>query len=156
MAVQGMRNELIRCYRQYVGELRQVSEVDVLAGAGLSMAGLAVSIAGWTLYVYNETLTHGTAQFWTIRELSVGIAGLGVPVFMIGVIVLLLGNSRTTAFSLLGFVACLAAIVLFVTTYPDAWSVPGLDYSVAGVTLYGVGLLGLTFAAGAAFSCRVT
>jgi hypothetical protein len=151
-----MRNELISCYRTYIGEMREVSEVDVFTGTGLAMAGLAASVAGWALYFYSETLTHGSAAFWTTREAAVAVVGLGVPAFMLGVVVLLLGNGRTTRLSLAGFLACLGAVGLFVFTYPDAWAVTGLDASVPGVTVYGLGLLGLTFATGAAFSCRIT
>lgn len=154
--VGGMRSELVSCYRTYIGEMREVSEVDVLTGTGLAMAGLVAAAFGWGLYFYSETLQHGTVTFWTVRETAVAVTGLGVPAFMLGVVVLLLGNSWTTRLSLAGLSACLGAVGLFVVSYPDAWAVPGLDASVAGVTVYGVGLLGLTFATGAAFSCRIT
>jgi hypothetical protein len=120
------------------------------------MAGLAVSMLGWGLYAYDETLRHGTAQFWTVRELAIATAGVGVPVFMIGVVVLMLGNSRMTRVSIGGLVACLVAVMVFVSTYPDAWATPGPDASVAGTGLYALGVLALTFACGAAYSCRVT
>jgi phosphoglycerol transferase MdoB-like AlkP superfamily enzyme len=148
---------LLDCYRSYIGDLREVSTVDVFTGAGLTASGLVLALVGWGLFVWSEGVAHGTETFWTLREVSVAVAGVGVPIFLLGVVVLLVGNDRITAAALLGVALCFLTVVLFVVFYPDQWNVPGSpDYVLEGVTLYAVGVLGLAFAAGAAFSCRVS
>ncbi|WP_435065562.1 DUF7139 domain-containing protein [Halobaculum sp. EA56] len=156
MATQTPDNMLLDCYQRYVGDLEQVSEVDVYLGAGLTMGGLALSMAGWIAFLWNETATHGTAQFFAVRELTIAAVGLGIPVFVLGTVAMLLGSDRVTALGVVGLAVSVAAVLLFVVTYPRAWDAPNQFNAPTGVFLYGVGLGALLFAAGAAYSCRVT
>jgi len=147
---------LIDCYRRYIGELEDVSEVDVFVGAGLAMVGLVLAVAGWVVLAYAEAAVGVGPRFWTFREVAVIVAGLGVPTFMLGVVTMLVGNDSITAVSLAGFAICLVGVLVFAVAYPHSWNVAtGADYLLEGVTVYGLGVLGITFAAGAAFSCRV-
>lgn len=147
---------LIGCYRRYIGELEDVSEVDVFLGAGLTMVGVMLAVAGWGTLAYAEAAVEVGPGFWTFREVAVVIAGIGVPTFMLGVVTMLVGNDTVTAVSLAGFAVCLVGVLVFTIAYPHSWNVAtGADYLLEGVTVYGLGVLGITFAAGAAFSCRV-
>lgn len=148
---------LIDCYRRYIGDLDEVSEVDVYLGGGLTMGGLALSLLGWLVFLWNElTATFGTAGFYTVREVAIVATGLGIPVFLLGVITMLLGSDRVTALAGAGVVACVGAVLLFVATYPGQWDTASQFNAPIGVTLYGLGATVLVFAAGAAYSCRVT
>jgi hypothetical protein len=150
-----MQGMLLDCYTQYVGEIEEVEETNVYAGAGMLGVGFAAAVFGWLLFLWNETGTYGTEAFWTLREVSVALVGLGAPVLLLGAVTLLLGRDRVTALAMVGATACTAAVLLFVVTYPAAWDVPGALNSALGVSVYAAGLLGLAFATGAAFSCRI-
>lgn len=148
---------LIDCYRRYIGDLEEVSEVDVFLGAGLAMVGLLLAVAGWGILAYAEATVAIGPRFWTFREVAVIVAGLGVPTFMLGMVTMLVGNDSITAISLAGFAVCMVGVLVFTVAYPHSWNVAtGADYLLEGITVYGLGVLGITFAAGAAFSCRVT
>jgi hypothetical protein len=146
---------LLDCYVRYVGSLEEVEETNVYAGAALLAAGLGAALLGWLLFLWNETGTYGTQTFWTVRELSVILCGLGVPVVFLGSVTLLLGRDRVTALALAGAAACTVAVLLFAATYPEAWDRPETFNSALGVSVYAVGVLSTTFATGAAFSCRL-
>lgn len=156
MATGSPDNMLLECYQQYIGNLEEVTEVNVYAGVGLTMGGVALTLVGWYVFLWNETATYGTAQFYTLRELAIVATGLGVPVFLVGVVTMLLGNDRMTALGVVGVAVCLGAVLLFVTTYPDHWDAPGRFNAPVGVSLYGLGTAFILFATGAAYSCRVT
>ncbi|RLN01393.1 hypothetical protein [Haloarcula sp. Atlit-7R] len=156
MATEKPDNMLLDCYQRYIGSLEAVSEVDVYAGAGLTMGGLLLTVVGWGVFLWNETATYGTSQFYTVRELAIVAAGLGIPVFVLGAVAMLLGSHRTTAVAIGGTAICSAAVLLFVTTYPSQWDAPGRFNAPIGVSLYGLGLSAMLFAFGAAYSCRMT
>ena len=70
---------------------------------------------------WNElTTTFGTTGFYTVREVTFVAAGLGIPVFLLGVVTMLLGSDRVTALAGVGVAACLGAVSLFVATYPGS------------------------------------
>ena len=89
-------------------------------------------------------------------KLAIVAAGLGIPVVVLGAVAMLLGSHRTTAIATGGTVLCIAAVMLFVTTYPSQWDAPSQFNAPIGVSLYGLGLSAMLFAFGAAYSCRVT
>jgi hypothetical protein len=146
---------LLDCYTRYVGSLEEVEETNVYTGAALLAAGLGAALLGWILFLWNETGAYGTRAFWTVRELSVILCGLGIPVVLLGSVTLLLGRDRVTALALAGAAVCAVAVLLFAATYPEAWDRPETLNSALGVSVYAVGILSATFATGAAFSCRI-
>lgn len=148
---------LLDCYRTYIGSLDEVGEVDVFVGVGLTGGGLLLALVGWVAFLWNDlTAAYGTTGFYTVRELSVAAAGLGLPLLLLGVVVMMLGTDRVTAVAVVGQAVCLGAVLLFVATYPEAWNVGSHANAPIGVSLYGLGAFMLAFAAGAAYSCRVT
>jgi hypothetical protein len=157
MATEDSGTMLLDCYQRYIGELDEVTPVDVYLGGGLTMGGLALAVAGWLVFLWNElAATHGTPGFYTVREVAVVAAGLGIPVFLLGVVTMLLGSDRVTVLAGVGVAACVGAVLLFVATYPGQWDAASQFNAPVGVTLYGLGAATLVFAAGAAYSCRVT
>ncbi|WP_276271534.1 DUF7139 domain-containing protein [Haloarcula litorea] len=157
MATGNPKGMMLDCYRRYIGSIEEVSEVDVVFGMGLTMGGVALSVAGWLAFLWNETMAaYGTSGFYTVREVAIVVAGLGLPLFLLGVVTMTLGSDRMTALSLAGTAVCVGAVLLFLATYPNQWDVPAKLHAPLGVSLYGVGAGMLVFATGAAYSCRVT
>ena len=146
---------LLDCYRRYVGDLESVPEVNVYGGAALTVGGLLLALAGWIGFLVNELGEHGTPGFYATRELAIAAAGLGVAALLLGVVTLLVGTARTTALAGVGVGVCVAAVLFFVAMYPNQWDAPSQFNAPIGVSLYGLGLLTATFAAGAAYSCQV-
>jgi len=111
---------VVDCYGRYIGELEDVTEVDVFLGAGLTMVGLVLAVAGWGTLADAEAAVGVGPGFWTFREAAVIVAGIGVPVFMLGVVRMLVGNDTITAISLAGVAVRLVGVVAFTVAYPTA------------------------------------
>jgi len=156
MATSDPESMLLDCYRSYIGDLENVTAIDVFVGGGLTGGGLVLALAGWAVFLWNETTTYGTGGFYTVRELSIVAAAIGIPLFLLGVVLMLVGTDRMTAVALSGVAFCLVAVMLFVVTYPNHWDAPAQFNAPLGVSLYGLGAAALVFATGAAYSCRVT
>ena len=119
-----------------------------------ALVGLLASVGGYGLFLAAESVEYGTGAFWTYRTLAGGIAGLGLPAFLLGLVVALPEVRRNTYVSLVGSLLCAAGIVLSLATYPDQWNVAGSpDYVVETVTVYGLGAM-LRSAAGGAVNCH--
>jgi hypothetical protein len=156
MAMSSPKAMLVDCYRTYLGQLREVSEVDVWVGVGITGGGALLAVVGWLVFLWNEMGTYGGDGFYAVRELAIAGAGLGIPLLLLGVVTMLLGNDRVTMLAVAGLSVCLGAVLLFVATYPSSWDVPAQFNAPIGVSLYGLGAALITFAAGAAYGCRVT
>lgn len=142
-------NPLLALYRRYVGE--PASERDVYAGFALFFGGIALGAVGLVTFLYSAGLTPGTPFFWQLREIALAAAFLGLPAFILSVIVLLPVGRRASVAAAAGGAICLLAVAGFVAVYPEQWNVrTGADYSAQGIALYAVGLSVLVGATGSA------
>jgi len=146
---------LVECYRDLGRRIRTASGENVRVGQALALVGLLASVGGYGLFLAAESVEYGTGAFWTCRTLAGGIAGLGLPAFLLGLVVALPEVRRNTYVSLVGSLLCAAGIVLSLATYPDQRNVAGSpDYVVETVTVYGLGAMLRSAAAGGAVNCH--
>ena len=140
-------NVLFDWYARYVGE--PTDERDVYAGFGLFLGGIALGLVGIVVFLTGEAVS-GAGPAFAFREVAVVLAASGLPAALVGVVVLLPGDDRTTFVAVGGTAVCLVAVGLFVAAYPQAWNVRGADRSALGVGVYAVGLVATAAATGAA------
>lgn len=142
-------NRLLALYRRLVGE--PVSEREVYVGFALFFGGIALGVVGLVVFLYGAGLDPGDPAFWQLREVALTAAFLGLPAFVLSLVVLLPVGRRTTAVAGIGAAVCLTAVGVFVAVYPESWNVQvGADYSTQGIALYAAGLAVLVGATGSA------
>jgi hypothetical protein len=140
------RNQLLRYYRQYIGDPDRT--VDVYAGFGLFFVGLGLGIAGVVVFLYSATLS-GTA--YGLRAVAIVSGGVGAPTLLGGIVVLLPVDRRMLVVAGGGSVICAAGIVRFVSVYPNDFNVSvGPDYAAQVVGIYSVGIVAVIGATAAA------
>lgn len=145
----GSPNRLISLYRRYVGEPERAT--DVYLGFALFFGGIALGLIGFGAFLWSVTLPDGAALFWPLREIAISMAFLGLPSFILSVVVLLPVSRRVLAASSAGALLCLVAVAVFVAVYPDHWNVQvGADYSAQGIAVYAGGLALLVASTGSA------
>ena len=142
-------NVLFEWYERYIGDPE--TETDVYLGFALFFGGIALGAVGIVVFLLSAAVSGGGTPAWAIREVAMVAAAVGLPVILIGMVVLLPGDRRMTYVSIGGFAVCLVAVGLFVATYPMNWNVARTpDYSAQGVAIYAVGLVAVVGATGAA------
>jgi hypothetical protein len=140
-------NVLFETYERYIGDPE--TETDVYAGFGLFFAGVALGAVGIVVFLLSNTATGLTV--YAYREVASVAAAAGLPVLLLGIVVLLPVDRRMLYAALLGSAVCAAAIALFSWSYPYHWNVPdAADYSAQGVAVYAVGLVAVMGATAAA------
>ncbi len=145
----GSDNRLISLYRRYVGEPQR--ETDVYLGFALFFGGIALGVIGLGAFLWSVSLPAGAALFWALREIAITMAFLGLPAFILSVVVLLPVSRRVLAASSVGAFLCLVAVGVFVAVYPQNWNVQaGTDYSAQGIAVYAAGLALLVASTGSA------
>ena len=138
---------VVAWYTEHVGEPDRA--VDIYAGFGAFFAGLAMGLGGLVLFLAEGTFVAGEA-FW-LKEVSFAVGAFGLPILLLGVVVLLPVDRRALYLGVAGTVVTLAAIAIFVWAYPGDWNVDaGPDYSGTGVAIYAVGLVTVVAASGTA------
>jgi hypothetical protein len=141
-------NVLFEWYARYVGE--PTDERDVYAGFGLFFGGIALGVVGVAVFLLGAAVS-GASPAFALREIAVVLAASGLPAALVGAVVLLPGDDRTTYAAVAGTVVCLVAVAIFVASYPYAWNVARApDRSALGVGVYAVGLVVTSAATGAA------
>ncbi|WP_251341527.1 DUF7139 domain-containing protein [Haloplanus halophilus] len=142
-------NVLFEWYGRYIGDPE--TETDVYLGFALFFGGIALGAVGILVFLLSALSSGTGAPAWAIREVSMVAASVGLPLLLLGMVVLLPGDRRMTYVSLGGLAVCLVAVGLFVATYPRNWNVAwSPDYSAQGVAIYAVGLVAVVGATGAA------
>lgn len=142
-------NRLISLYRRYVGEPER--ETDVYLGFALFFGGIALGVIGLGAFLWSVSLPDGAALFWPLREIAISMAFLGLPAFILSVVVLLPVSRRVIAASSAGAFLCLVAVGVFIAVYPQNWNVQaGTDYSAQGIAVYAAGLALLVASTGSA------
>lgn len=145
----GGGGRLLALYRRYIGEPGRAA--DVYLGYALFFGGIALAAIGFVLFLWSGTLPAGTPSFWTFRELAIVTAFLGLPVFVLSVVVLLPVSRRVLYAAGTGAALCVVAVAVFVAVYPANWNVQGVaDYSAQGIAIYAAGLAFLAGSTGSA------
>lgn len=121
----------------------------VYLGTYVALTGGLLGVVSWLLYFWSFA---SDATLWTVREAAFATGPLALALVLLGFVSLLTTAHRrlsplVPAATWSGFVGCLGGLWVFVYAYPSAWNVPGTDYSLVGVSLFGVGI-GLMFLAG--------
>jgi hypothetical protein len=141
-------NVLFDWYDRYVGE--PTDERDVYAGFGLFFGGIALGLVGVVVFLLGAAVS-GASPAFALREIAVVLAAGGLPAALVGAVVLLPGDDRTTYAAVAGTAVCLLAVAVFVWAYPYQWNVAQTpDHSALGVGVYSVGLVLTAAATGAA------
>lgn len=147
-APETVSGRLLALYEQYLGEPDR--KLDVYVGFGLFFGGIALAAVGLVVFLWSSTLEPGGA-YWSLRQVAIVLAISGLPSFMLSVVVLLPVDRRIVGVATAGTLFCLAAVAVFVWSYPSNWNVARpKDYSALGVTLYGAGLAILAGGSGSA------
>jgi hypothetical protein len=146
---------VVDCYRDLANTVRSATRESARLGRALALVGIVAFVCGYGLFVAGESLQYASESFWTYRTYAGAIAGFGLPAFLYGLVVALPEVGRNSYVALVGALLCSAAILLFLATYPDQWNVAGApDYVVETVTLYGLGAMVCSAAAGGALNCH--
>lgn len=141
-------DRLLTLYRRYLGEPEQLS--DVYVGFALFFGGVTMAALGVVVFLWSSTLPPEPGLRWQLREVAISLAMLGLPAFLLSVVVLLPTDRRAVAGGATGGAISLVAVGLFVANYPRNWNVNGPDASALGVSVYAAGVVIATAAVGAA------
>ncbi|MEM4782471.1 MAG: permease [Halalkalicoccus sp.] len=149
MATDPPASVLFEWYERYIGE--PDARTDVYAGFGLFFAGTALAACGLVLFLWSASVEPGGEFYWTLRQIAIVFASLGLPAGMVGIVVLLPVSRRALYAAGAGIAVCLLAMTVFVAVYPSNWNVQGAtDYSASGIALYAGGLAVVVGSTGAA------
>jgi hypothetical protein len=111
----------------------------VLAGAGLLTAGTLALLAGIVL-AGTEMAAAWDWDIYRSRHVAGVLGGLGVPAFLLGVVVVLPASRRKRLFVALGAIIAVAGVGLFWFAYPDRWFGVTADHLTLEVALvYAIG-----------------
>jgi hypothetical protein len=131
-------NILFETYERYIGDPE--TETDVYAGFGLFFGGIALGAVGVVVFLLSSTVSGLTV--YAYREVASVAAAAGLPVLLLGIVVLLPVDRRMLYGAVAGTLVCAAAMALFVWAYPYNWNVEGVrDFSAQGVAVYAVGIV---------------
>lgn len=140
---------LFEWYERYIGE--PDARTDVYLGFGLFFGGIALAICGLAVFLGSAGVEPGSEFYWTLRQVAIVFASLGLPVGMVGIVVLLPVSRRALYAAGTGIAVCLVAMAFFLTVYPSNWNVQSAaDYSAQGIALYAGGLAIVAASTGAA------
>jgi len=149
------RKMLVDCYRDLAVTVRSATDRNARIGQAMALFGILAFLGGYGLFLAGESLGYASESYWTYRQFAGVFAGLGLPALLYGLVVALPDVGRNTYVSLVGVLLCSAAVALFFVTYPDQWNVAGSpDYVVETVTVYGLGAMLCSAAAGGAVNCH--
>ena len=149
MATDPPESVLFEWYEQYIGE--PDARTDVYAGFSLFFGGVALAVCGLALFLWSAGVEPGSTFYWTLRQVAVVFASLGLPAGMLGIVVLLPVSRRALYAAGAGLVVCLVSMAFFLAVYPSNWNVQSAtDYSAQGIALYASGLAIVVASTGAA------
>ncbi|MFB6108526.1 MAG: permease [Haloplanus sp.] len=142
-------NVLFEWYGRYIGDPE--AETDVYLGFALFFGGISLGAVGIGIFLLSALASGPNSTAFGLRQVAVVASAGGLPILLLGIVVLLPGDERMTYAAVGGLVVCLAAIALFVAVYPMHWNVDRTpDYSAQGVGIYAVGLVAVVGSTAAA------
>lgn len=139
---------LLNLYRRYLGEPDQLR--TVYTGFGLFFAGVACAAVGMGIFLWSGSFPPSGDIYWQLREVAISLTMLGLPSFLLGIVVLLPVDRRARYVGILGWLVGLVAVGLFVANYPYNWNVGGSDATATGVSVYAFAVVLSSAAVGAA------
>lgn len=149
MATDPSKSVLFEWYERYIGE--PDARTDVYAGFALFFGGIALAACGLVLFLWSASVEPGSTFYWTLRQIAVVFASLGLPAGMLGIVVLLPVSRRALYVGGAGIAVCLVSMAFFLAVYPSNWNVQNAtDYSAQGIALYASGLAVVVASTGAA------
>lgn len=129
-------NRLFSLYAKYVGE--PDSRLHVY-GYWLFLLGSVVSFLG--IVVYQLGPTDPSSQYvYIVREVSTTLAGIGLPLGLLGIVLMLPVKRRALLAAVGGAAIALGGVGLFTYVYPYNWVVTTPDYSDQVIAIYTVGV----------------
>ncbi len=137
MSGQTSGNFLYRIYRDRIGEPTTHDEVR---GYWIFLTGLALSLIGIALFLLSESAA-GASEF-TLRELSIFVAAVGLAMLVAGPIIRLPLRRWANYGAYLGQLVAFLAAVWFLIVFPQDWSVATGNQPV--IMVYGAGILIIT------------
>ncbi len=111
----------------------------VYAGTALVLAGAVLAICGVLVATTDLFGSYGSDQFGAIKLASM-LAGVAVPVVLVGVFTVLPSGRRTRAAAAIGASLCLFGVALFSHAYPAHWRGYGDDLTLHVSVIYLLGL----------------
>lgn len=148
MATDPPESVLFEWYERYIGE---PDATDVYTGFGLFFGGIALAVCGLSLFLWSASVEPGGGFYWTLRQVAVVFASLGLPAGMLGIVVLLPVSTRVLYTAAGGLAVCFVSMTFFLVVYPSNWNVQNAaDYSAQGIALYASGLAVVVASTGAA------
>ena len=134
MAGEDLRNHtLLGWYYRYVGEPERMRDVY---GYWLFLLGCICGLVGIATYLLEQALVPGDLA---IREVAIISGAVGLPIALLGIVVLLPVRRRGIIASIVGGVIAFVGVGLFWWVYPHAWYV-STDYSAEVIAVYGTGI----------------
>ncbi|WP_423750760.1 DUF7139 domain-containing protein [Salinirarus marinus] len=148
MSTDTPENVLFEWYERYIGDPE--TETDVYLGFALFFGGIGLGAVGVAVFLLSAVVSDPASPAFALREVAVVASAGGLPLLLLGVVVLLPGDQRMTYAAVGGLAICLVAVALFVAVYPMHWNVDrAADYSAQGVAIYAIGLVAVVGATGA-------
>jgi uncharacterized protein YegP (UPF0339 family) len=127
---------LFSLYAEYVGE--PDSRMHVY-GYWLFLLGCCVSFLGVLVYQLGPT-DLSSPQVYLVREVSTTLAGIGLPLGLLGIVLMLPVKRRAVLAAFVGAGVALLGVGLFTYVYPYNWVVTTPDYSDPVIGTYTVGV----------------
>ncbi|PSQ50782.1 hypothetical protein BRD15_01010 [Halobacteriales archaeon SW_6_65_15] len=129
-------NRLFSLYAKYVGE--PDSRMHVY-GYWLFLLGCCVSFLGVLVYQLGPT-DVSSPNVYLVREVSTTLAGIGLPLGLLGIVLMLPVKYRAMLAAIVGAGVALVGVGLFTYVYPYNWVVTTPDYSDPVIAIYTVGV----------------
>jgi len=139
-------SSLFEWYRDRIGEPDR--EIDMYLGFSLFFGAIALGFIALLVITYSGQLER--PALWAWRETGIALTMLGLPLFLLSVIVLLPADRRGLAGGALGGLIALVGVVRFLQTYPYQWDAGPVQNSISVILIYAVGTAILLASAGAA------
>ena len=127
---------LSEVYERGVGSVQ--SPRRVYLGAGLLAAGALAVIAG--IVIATTGIPSGFDTFES-RHLAGTLAGIGVPIALIGILTVLPATPIVRVISVGGAAICVVGVALFRAAYPHDWAGYGSDLTFLVTVVYSLGTL---------------
>jgi hypothetical protein len=133
-AYQGNARDATSLRRLYAGAAL------VLLGAGISVLTVLLPTTEFFTTLVADVTTWETADHYASVRVAGVLAGVGVPMALIGVFIVFPAGRRMRAAGAIGASLCLLSVVLFWGAYPHHWRGYGADLTLEVSTIYLLGL----------------
>lgn len=126
-----------RLFTKYVGEPQSRKEVY---GFLLLLVGYFLPLIGILTFLFGSTGQMGDEAF-AAREAAYALMALGLPVWLLGIVLILPVSPPGIMTAVFGVVVSVEAIWLFTLLYPAQWVIAGSSLIWIVIAVYAVGIL---------------